>query len=360
MSDIAALIERHSAAVDDKIKNIEKKADTVKLEMLNLEQAFANIADGPGVDAAPPSWGSEFVATKGADLAALRNERGRIVGMEVKATLTSTAAAALSVPHKDATLGLPQRRLTVRQLLTVVDVRSGSVEYPRLSSRALNADAVAEGDLKPESGLTFELMTAPIRTIAHWIPASLQVLDDEPQLRSLIDTELTYGVALKEENELLNGSGAGQHLLGMVTQATAFAAPGGIEAISPIDKLGAAVLQASLTETPPDGMIVNPIDWWRMRLQKDGDGKYLLGDPASTVEQRLFGLPVVVTPAMTAGKFLVGGFKAQTLYDRWKTRIDVSTEHADFFVRNLCAIRAENRIGFAAKRPEALIYGSFA
>ncbi|MDX0773563.1 hypothetical protein GOD44_03700 [Sinorhizobium medicae] len=40
-------------------------------------------------------------------------------------------------------------------------------------------------------------------------------------------------------------------------------------------------------------------------------------------------------------------------------RVDVSTEHSDFFVRNLVAILAEARIGLAVKQPLALTYGDF-
>jgi HK97 family phage major capsid protein len=98
----------------------------------------------------------------------------------------------------------------------------------------------------------------------------------------------------------------------------------------------------------------------RMRLLKDGDGKYILGDPAANVPSVLFGLPVVPTQAMTIDKFLVGNFqRAATLYDRWTPRVEVSTEHADFFTRNLVAILAEERIALANKNPAALTYGDF-
>lgn len=51
-------------------------------------------------------------------------------------------------------------------------------------------------------------------------------------------------------------------------------------------------------------------------------------------------------------KFLVGNFqRAATLYDRWTPRVEVSTEHADFFTRNLVAILAEERIALASRTP---------
>jgi HK97 family phage major capsid protein len=145
----------------------------------------------------------------------------------------------------------------------------------------------------------------------------------------------------------------------MVTAASAFAAPAGAGTINMIDQLGWAIHQASLTNVPADGIVVHPTDWWRMRLLKDADGKYLLGDPGATIPPSLFGLPVVASEAIMVDKFLVGGFKAQTLYDRWEARVEVSTEHADFFTRNLVAVLAEERIGLAVKRPTALIYGDF-
>lgn len=102
---------------------------------------------------------------------------------------------------------------------------SNAVEYPAQTGRTNNAATVAEGTVKPESGLAFELRTLPTQVIAHWIPASRQVLEDSPQLRDIIDGELRYGLAYVEEGQLLYGDGSGSNLDGMVPNATAFAAP---------------------------------------------------------------------------------------------------------------------------------------
>ena len=82
--------------------------------------------------------------------------------------------------------------------------------------------------------------------------------------------------------------------------------------------------------------------------------------PAGDAPPRLWGLPIVETKGIAAGTFLVGAFRqAATLYDRWQPTVQVSTEHADFFTRNLVAILAEERIALAVKKPSALTYGSF-
>jgi HK97 family phage major capsid protein len=284
--------------------------------------------------------------------------------LRIKASLTSATTDAagsvggLLVPQRDQTVLMPQRRLTVRNLLTPVNTYSNAVEYPKQTGRNNNADVVAETAAKPESDMKFTLETVPMRVIAHWTKGSRQILEDVPQLRSMIDGELIYGLAIKEETELLSGDGTGQHLEGMIPQAAAYAPVDTPADINIIDVIGLAILQASLTDIPPDGIVIHPVDWWKMRLLKDSEGRYILGDPMTVLQPVLFGLPVVPTPAMTTGKFLVGAFKAQTLYDRWDARVETGYVNDDF-TKNLVTVLAEERIGFAAKQPQALIYGDF-
>jgi len=242
-----------------------------------------------------------------------------------------------------------------------VSISSGSVEYVHQDSLPTGAATVAEAGLKPESTLALSLKTVSAKVIAHWTKVSKQALEDLPQLRDLIDTEMRYGLALAEETQLLNGDGTGANLSGLIPNATAYVAPYALPApVTMLDMMGSALLQSALADFEPDGIVVHPADWLRLRLTKDAGGAYMFGDPQSDVELRLWGLPVVPTKAMTVDKFLVGDFdRAATLYDRWTPRVEVSTEHADFFTRNLVAILAEERIALAVKRPTALTYGDF-
>jgi HK97 family phage major capsid protein len=91
------------------------------------------------------------------------------------------------------------RRLTIRDLLAQGRISSNSLEYVREEVFTNNADIVAEKALKPESDITFSKQTANVRTIAHWVQASRQVMDDAPMLQSYVNNRLLYGLALKEE-----------------------------------------------------------------------------------------------------------------------------------------------------------------
>jgi HK97 family phage major capsid protein len=98
-----------------------------------------------------------------------------------------------------------------------------------------------------------------------------------------------------------------------------------------------------------------------MRLTKDSTGNYIFGNPQDAVQPRIFGLPVVESPGIAAGTFLVGNFRGSaTLYDRMAARVEVSTEDATNFRQNLVTVLAEERVGLAVKRPAGFTKGTFA
>src|ERR1019366_2634491 len=112
-----------------------------------------------------------------------------------------------------------QQRLTVRDLLPQIPVNSNMVEYAHEASfTSAAAMQTGEGQLKAESAATYELLYSPVQTLAHWIPASRQIMDDAPALAAYINARLIYFLRLKEQDELLNGSGIGTNLNGLVNQ----------------------------------------------------------------------------------------------------------------------------------------------
>lgn len=360
------------AAADVKAFSESAKKAVVELDyrVTTLEQKGARRGAG-GYDEPALTPGQIFVASDEVK-ALLGNVRGGArAGVRVKAVITSAttaadgSAGAFLVPYREAVAPLAKRELTIRALLPGVRVGSGgSVEYARQVSRTNNAATVAEGGTKPESELQFELVQEPIRTIAHYMLASKQILDDVPQLQGVVDTELLYGLQYVEDNQLLNGAGTGTDLNGIYTQATAFSQVASglatMAAANKIDVIAAALSQNALADDPATGIVVHPADLTEMRMIKDSQGNYIMGPPGDAVEPRLFGLPVVATKAMTAGNFLVGNFMAATLYDRWEARVEVSTEDSDNFRKNLVTLLAEERIGLTVKRTTAFTKGGFA
>src|SRR5690606_3884570 len=224
--------------------------------------------------------------------------------LKIKATLTSlTTDAAGSVGDAIAPtrlpgiLPMPQRRMTVRDLISPGRMDGNSLEYVKETGFTNNAGMVAEGGEKPSSDIKLDLVTTSAKVIAHWMKASKQVLDDIPQLRSMIDQRLLYGLAYKEETQLLNGDGTGQNLNGIIPQATAYSAAFTPTDGTAIDTLRLAMLQAALAEYPATGHVMHPTDWARIELTKDAGGNYIIGVPQGNIGPTLWGLPVVATQA---------------------------------------------------------------
>jgi HK97 family phage major capsid protein len=337
----------------------------LKEELDRLQQKLAN-RRGDGSDK-QKTFGEMFTDSDSyKNLVEKQGGRGRAT-LEMKAILTSvttdTAGAvgdALRATRVPEIVTTPLRRMTVRDLLTPGRMDGNSLEYVRETGFTNSAAMVAEGAAKPQSDIKLDLVTTSARVIAHYMKASRQVLDDISQLRSLIDYRLLYGLRLIEENELLNGDGTGQHLLGIIPQATAFTAPITIATPTSIDNVRLGILQAYLAEYPATGVVMHPNDWARIELTKDSTGRYIIGNPQGTISPRLWGIDVVETQAIAADKFLVGAFKmGAQIFDRWAARIEVATENEDDFIKNLVTILAEERLALAVYRPQSFIYGDF-
>ncbi|MBI1621495.1 phage major capsid protein [Aquamicrobium zhengzhouense] len=353
--------------------SLKEKADEALLKMNGLTEQVAELEQkmARGGNADPEeqkSFGEQFIEDESVKSWLDGSPSKGKADVRFKATITSattnaagSAGAGVPVTRLPGVLELPQRRLTVRDLLTQGRMDGNSLEYVRETGFVNNAAGVAEGGLKPSSDLKFDLVQTSAKVIAHWMKASRQILDDFSQLRSIIDQRLLYGLAYVEETQLLNGDGTGQNLHGILPQATSFAVPAGTVTPTPmtaIDTLRIAMLQAALAEYPATGHVLNPIDWAGIELTKDEDGRYIIGNPQGTAQPTMWGLPVVATQAMAAGTFLTGAFRlGAQVFDRWDARVEVGYVDDDF-IRNLVTILAEERLALAVYRPEAFVTGS--
>jgi HK97 family phage major capsid protein len=260
----------------------------------------------------------------------------------------------------------PNRNLRIRDMIRSRPTNSNLIEFTRENAFTNNAGPTVSGSpqqfenvTKPESANTFTLVNVPVVTLAHFIPASVQVLDDSPMLASHINGRLMYGLKLKEETQMVTGTGANGQLNGLYTQATAYtiASP---TRTNEIDILRDAIKQAQVAEYMPDFIVLNPIDWFDIEIRKvgTGDARYVVGDPNNMRPMSLWGLPVIVTNSITSGTFLIGSSMAAEIADRQQAVVEASREDSTNFQKNMVTIRAEERLALCVFRTEAFIKGS--
>lgn len=282
---------------------------------------------------------------------------------------------AFGQPQIEPIVPRAYRTQRVRDLFPVATTSANLIEYLRVLGYvdgANNAAPVPERSTdgtnfgpKPHTSLSLQPAQSPIRTIAHYEVAHRNTLNDEPQLQSIIDTELLYGLRLAEDDELLNGDGTGEHILGILQTPGIQRYPGNpIPTPSPVlagdtyvDAVRRGATRIMLAYYEPTGIVVHPFDWENMETIKDKNGNYIVAiNVAIGAQKQLWQMPVVASPAMNQGTSLVGAFGlGAKVYDREQANIRIAEQHMDLFTRNAVAILAEERVGLTVSRPESFI-----
>lgn len=291
---------------------------------------------------------------------------------DVYTALPSGNAGSFGRIERDPMILPPMRTRRVRDLFPTRTTTASIIEYFQMSGFTNAASTVPERNvgntafgLKPQSSIAFVGQQSPVRTLAHWEAIHRNVLADEPQLRSIIDNELLYGLRLIEDDQILNGNGIGENLLGIRNAGIQqYAWSSG--ANTPVkdtkaDAVRRAATLAYLAFYEPTGVVVHPNDWEDIELTKNSQGTYLFAVSIQLGgEARMWRMPVVDTPAMSEGHALVGAFgTGAQIYDREQANIRIAEQHADFFVRNAIVVLAEERLALAVKRPEAFVDVNF-
>lgn len=352
-------IEQHgeaSAALRESVDELLSKQGALQQRLIAVEQAQVESTQEP---ISVASSAGELLVRHDSFNNVNSSWKGSTSVSVPKSALTSVPASggAMVAPDRRGFLEPIRPRITVRDLLLPGRTESNAIEYPQETGFDNQADVVAESTAAKYSEITTELVTANVRTIAHLLKISKQMLDDAPALASYIDSRMGDGLVLAEEKQFLFGDGTGQNLKGLVPQASEFAAEFEPEDMNGIDRLRLALLQAELAEVPSDGIVLSLIDWAVLELLKDKQGRYIIGQAANGAIKQLWNRPVVETLAMTRNRFLVGAFKQAQIFDRQDGTITLSTENADDFEKGLATARGEERLALAVYRPEGFVVG---
>jgi HK97 family phage major capsid protein len=370
LEDIAAEMKKSYLRQDAKIANFEGQA--ARIDDLELKLGRRGLPSmGPNLEG---SIGAKFVQSEQYKSMISRKvfDSDPFELKDIVASRLIDTGAGLSV-LPDVIPGMiapAERILRIRNLIPTSGTTSNSIAFVRetlFTNAAAPVKESKEGSeaTKPESAKEFEPGVEQVQTIAHWIPVTRQILADAPVLQGFISNQLIYGLKLAEEDQILFGNGVAPQLNGITGQATVYdntlPTQLGVTNITRIDDIRAAILQAMQAEYPVSGLVLNPFDWAAMELLKTTQRNYLWVSVNDGGVARLWRLPVVETNSMPQGYFLVGAFSlGAQIFNREQSTIRVSEHHESFFVQNLVAILAEERLALVVTRPQAFIYGSFA
>lgn len=294
--------------------------------------------------------------------------------LEYKAIINAAPGTGNPLVPEMRTPGIvhePNRVLRLRDVLSVGRTNSNTIYIAKENVYTNNAGPQIGGSpearenvVKPTSDITFTSATVAVETLAHLFNVSRQVLDDSPMLAGYINNRGMYGLKLEEDDQLLNGTGINGNLNGLWTAKTAYAATQSPTIVTNnLDLLRDAITQLQVANYVPSAIVMNPIDWAEIELLKVNagtDNRYIYGDPGSRLGASIWGLPVVVTNAQVAGRFIVmDGQQLGMLWDRADATVAMSEHHDTNFAKNMVTIRMEERLALAIERSSAIVGGTF-
>lgn len=277
--------------------------------------------------------------------------------------LDPNGSAGLWVPRGTPYLppsAIDTRRLFMRDLLATGTTELAAIPYIReLNPRVYEegATSVAEGTPKPEVQVLFTQDLAPVRKIGAWVPVTTEILEDAPTLQSYINARLGYMIRVREEEQLLNGTGNGADIRG-ITNTPNIQTQGAVSG-DHAATIGQAIGLIESVDGDADGVAMNPVDYWTMVTTRHAT--WLDGSPVSAspglpygeAPSTIWGLPAVRSRSIATGQALVGSFKTGAqLFDRSAASIRVGDQHADYFTNNKVAVLIEERLALAVYRPD--------
>lgn len=266
---------------------------------------------------------------------------------------------------------LEREELRLRDVFRVFQTSQNSIDYLREESHTLAAAETAYGSAKPEGAIEYTEQNVPIRDIPVWMPVLNQQLADWPQLRSLIDEALRYDVALREEQQLLWGTGVSPQIAGLFTTSGIidiasngrYVSTDGDTLIDAI-RMGITDVRTGAAKGMADVALLHPTDWESVILEKGTDAHYVWVVVTNEQGSRIWGLRVVESESMQepSGEAVeerrlavIDTRRCNAIYDRMQTTVTVGLVNDDF-VKNKRTILAEERIAHAIFRPAACAY----
>lgn len=264
--------------------------------------------------------------------------------------LSPAGAVGFATDYDKTLVEGPRTALVIRDLFGAESISGAALTY-LVEGAMEGAPAVtAEGNAKPQIHFADPTpKTVSLKKIAAFIKESDEYISDYPFLASAINGRLMYQVGLVEQNtlvaDLLGTSG-------IQTDNTSWTAS------STATDIADLILEAAMdvqdgSGFAADGIVLNPATWYALRVAKNGNDDYYGGGffGAQNIPN-LWGIPVCVTPAVTAGQVVVGAFKAcGSVVSKGGITVEATNTDADDFQKNLMTIRAEERLALAVRRP---------
>lgn len=268
-----------------------------------------------------------------------------VLSPELKADFTTSAGWSPESVRSGMVALYPLRPLAVVDFIPQAPITQAAYVYMLETTATVAAAEKAEAGAYAEAEFVLTPTTETVRKVTTSLPTTDEQLADVPAAEAYIRNRLEYDLRQRLDKQVLEGnSGAtppeikGTKYIGGSLQTQALSTDPYFDALyKAFDKI------RTVGFAEPSVLFINPADWQPMRLTRTSDGLYIMGNPLDSGPQRVWGIPLCVTTAVTANTAWTGDYTNHSmLFIRSGVDIQIGYDDDDF-THGMKHIRADIR-----------------
>lgn len=350
-------LEEKSASIESAIAKFEANLEAVKESAKKSnEKAPANLSQAIRME----------VASKHAEILDSL-EKGNKFNMDVKTDTTITGDYTGTYALTTLEAGVNRIARPIRRIMEISNVGTTSSKFVTYIAQDQQSTTgfINEAGTKANGQVQYMEVSVAVKKVAGFIKVSKEMLADLSFVQAEINNDLMLSIEQNMDDQLLNGTGLGNNINGVLNQATPWAAgvfAGNVTNPTVIDVLRVAKAQIEGANFLPTHIVLNPDDVARIEMSKTTQGEYTYPNFAMGMapNMQLSGLVIISSTNVASDTFLVGDFTKFNVRVREGVNIQVGYE-GDDFARNMVSILAEARLCSFVKANDtgAFVTGDF-
>jgi len=259
----------------------------------------------------------------------------------------------------------PKEGTVIRSLIFNGTTSSDTVDWIEKVAETGVPIPLAELDSFPEEETDYEVFNTKVKKIGGMTKVSEEKLGDISWMMSEIRSELVERHDIVLDDQILAGTGAGNNLLGILPQATAFtpSATFALNVATPnrADVLRVGIAQIRAAEFNANVIVLHPDDTASMELEKATDGHYILPPFRSVDGLVIKGVRVTESTKVVIGDFLIMDASKAAAFVKRSLRLEIGLDGNDFSTDQR-TVKLSERLAFRIKGRDktAFVKGTFA
>jgi hypothetical protein len=349
------------------IKALENKGDKsdelTKLKadfaLLKAEASELNLRYKSMSESANKGDGNTLATELKANMTAIKNiakRTGEAKEVVIKAEVLRSSIDGNTQAQDVPGIGqLRTRKLTMYDMFPKIQVgqnNNGTIRYWDWDEDTIARAAamIGESGAFPESTAAFKEYTLDLKKVGDTLPVSAEFFEDESMFAAELSLFLQTNVALEIDDQIANGTGAGQDLTGLFASIPAFN-PALVTDVAYANFYDLLVkCKEQITKTggakyTPDAIWMNVSSINKLRLTKDVNNNYIIPPFVSRDGAIVDGMTVFESNIIADGYFAMGDSRFAKIYEKTGVEISRGTIN-DQFTQDMETLKVRKRLAF--------------